>query len=89
MEDKIIIKQINGQEIEYDILFSFIAENDNKKYIAYTNYEKDENHDLICYSALYENNMVHEIKNNEAVDIINNMLKTINTGAKIRYKINE
>lgn len=87
MEDKITINQPNGQKQVYDIIFSFISKIDNKKYIAYTNYEKDANNNIICYSALYDNNKVLPVQNEDAIKVIDSMLNTISEGAKIRYKI--
>ncbi len=83
MEEKIVITNEQGKEIEYDVLLSFISEKDNKKYIAYTNYEKDEDNNLIINSALYENNKVLPIENEDAIKVIDRMINTLNEASKI------
>ena len=52
MNDKIKIKN-ELSEKEFTILFSF--EFDNHNYITYTDYEKDENGNILCFSSIYDN----------------------------------
>lgn len=43
-----------GKEIEYEILFTFESEDTNKKYIVYTNNEKDKDGMIKTYASIYE-----------------------------------
>ena len=51
MQDKILIKNDQGQEKEFDILFTFTSNDTGKDYITYTDYEKDEQGNIKCYSV--------------------------------------
>ena len=43
-----------GKETEYEILFTFESEDTNKKYIVYTNNEKDNEGMIKTYASIYE-----------------------------------
>ncbi len=43
-----------GKETEYEILFTFESEDTNKKYIVYTNNEKDKDDMIKTYASIYE-----------------------------------
>ncbi len=66
-----------GQEKEFDIIFSFSTKNDEKKYIVYTDYE-EENHFIKCYSALCKDNKIFPVDDVEEVKNIEMILKTLN-----------
>ena len=55
MQDKILIKNDQGQEKEFDILFTFTSNDTGKDYITYTDYEKDEQGNIKCYSVYKDN----------------------------------
>ncbi len=55
MDNKILIKNDNGKEIEYDILFTFESNDEKKQYVVYTKYEKDKDGNIITYSSYYYN----------------------------------
>ncbi|MBO4600641.1 MAG: DUF1292 domain-containing protein [Bacilli bacterium] len=44
----------NGKETEYEILFTFESEDTNKKYIVYTDNEKDKDGMIKTYASIYE-----------------------------------
>ena len=55
------VKDTNGKETEYEILFTFESEDTNKKYIVYTDNEKDEDDMIKTYASIYEeeNDVLH------------------------------
>lgn len=78
--EKVIVNN-NGVTKEYEILFTFFY--NDKKYITYTNYEKDEKGNLICLSSLQENEQLLPINDEKALDIIDEMLRTLTNAVKI------
>jgi uncharacterized protein YrzB (UPF0473 family) len=54
MRETIKIKNNNGESKEFDVLFTFESENTKKKYVTYTDYEKDEEGNLKCYSGYFK-----------------------------------
>lgn len=46
----------NGNEIVYDVLFTFESEETNKNYIVYTDNSRDENGNVQVYASTYEPN---------------------------------
>ncbi len=84
MKDKLTIKDKNGKECDYDILFDLDVE--NKKIITYTKYEKD-NNKIICYSSyIDEKNILTDITKEEDLKLIDITLKTLEQSSKINYK---
>lgn len=85
--EKIIYKNEQGEEKEYDILVSF--EKNDKKYVTYTAYEKDENDNIKCYSSVMNNDKLEPIEDESIYDNIEEILKTITEEAISKYKINK
>ncbi len=44
----------NGNEIIYDVLFTFESEETNKNYIVYTDNSKDEEGNIQVYASVYD-----------------------------------
>ena len=44
----------NGNEIVYDVLFTFESEETGKNYIVYTDNEKDETGNIEVYASIYD-----------------------------------
>ena len=44
----------NGNEVVYDVLFTFESEETNKNYIVYTDNSKDENGNVQVYASTYD-----------------------------------
>ena len=44
----------NGNEIEYDVLFTFESDETNKNYIVYTDNSKDEAGNIEVYASIYD-----------------------------------
>ena len=49
----------NGNEIVYDVLFTFESEETHKNYIVYTDNTKDENGNVEVYASIYDPNDPH------------------------------
>lgn len=47
------VKDKSGKEIEYEILFTFNSEKNNKDYIIFTDNDTDESGSIITYAAIY------------------------------------
>lgn len=54
IENYFIVKDKNGKETKYEILFTFESEETNKKYIVYTNNELDKDEMIKTYASIYE-----------------------------------
>lgn len=82
MENDIIqIKDKNGNEVEYNILFSFDSKNTKKHYIVYTDYNKNENEKTIIHTACWDLNSkerkLEKINTEYELSIINKFIQTI------------
>ena len=69
MNEIITIKNDLGEEKKFDVLFSFISKNNGKKYVTYTNYEKDYKGNIMCYSGFYEGDKLLPIDTEKEVII--------------------
>lgn len=54
IENYFTVKDKNGNETKYEILFTFESEETNKKYIVYTNNELDKDEMIKTYASIYE-----------------------------------
>ena len=90
MKNYLTITNENGDSKEYEILFTFESENTNKKYVTYTDYSKDEENNIICYSSiLEEDGKLSEIDTDKELKIIDEMLSTLVETTKLKYKNEE
>ena len=86
MDNYITIKNDKNEEKEFEILFSFESDNTNKKYITYTDYSKDDNGNIICYSSiLEEDGKLSKIDTEPELKIIDEMLNTLVETTKWKY----
>ena len=46
----------NGNEVVYDVLFTFESDETNKNYIVYTDNKKDETGNVEVYASIYDPN---------------------------------
>ena len=88
MENKIKIKNADGTEQEYDILFSFDSKNTFKKYIVYTNLKK-ENNIITCYSGMLDGGKILPVTTEAELKIIEEMLNTLTYKTKTKYNLIE
>lgn len=86
MNDKIKIKN-ELSEKEFTILFSF--EFDNHNYITYTDYEKDENGNILCFSSIYDDDKLMPVNDEKALDMIDEILNHMVEETKNKFIIEE
>lgn len=85
MDEILTIKNDLGEEKEFDILFTFESEKNNKKYVTYTDYSKDENNNIICYSGYYEEENLLPVTDEDDLKFIDNLLNTLTEETRIKY----
>lgn len=70
-----------GEEVEYDVLFTFQSEETNKDYIVYTDNTKDSEGNIQVYASIYfpneEETRLEAIETEKEWKIIETILKTI------------
>lgn len=89
MDNKIKITNNKGETKEFDLLFSFDSKNTGKTYVTYTDYQKDEQGNIKCYSSELDGEKANPVTTQEELDTIDEFLKTIENGIKEKYKRNE
>ena len=71
----------NGNEIIYDVLFTFESEETHKNYIVYTDNTKDENGNVEVYASIYYPDDPHSkleaIKTDKEWKVIETILETL------------
>ncbi len=86
MKDYLTIKNDQGEEKEYEILLSFDSDDTGEKYVTYTDYTKDEDGAIICYSSiLEEDGSLKEITDDKAKETINEFINTLIETTNMRY----
>lgn len=85
MEEKLIIKNDNNEEKEFDILFTFESEDTKKKYVTYTDYSKDYKGKIKCWSSYYEGNELKPVETENELKIIDSMLRTLSKSTELKY----
>lgn len=70
-----------GNEIVYDVLFTFESEETNKNYIVYTDQSKDENGNIQVYASIYDpndpNSKLEAITTEKEWKVIETILETL------------
>ena len=91
MEEKMTfkIKNDEGKEIEYEVLFTFDSEETNKSYMVYTDGTKDEKGNVKVYASIYtpgieetELSPIETEKEWKIIETILNELQEQNKGEK-------
>ena len=81
MNSNKIIAEIDGQRMEFDIYFTFICNQTNKGYIAYTDHSLDEQGNENLLVSSYDPNVgfdkLGEIETQEEWDLINSVIEKI------------
>ena len=71
----------NGNEVVYDVLFTFESEETNKNYIVYTDNSKDESGNIEVYASVYypdeENSRLEAIETDKEWKTIETILETL------------
>jgi len=80
----------NGNEVVYDVLFTFESEETNKNYIVYTDNTRDEEGNVEVYASIYDpedpNSKLEAIKTDKEWKVIETILDTLQE--EIRNKKN-
>lgn len=80
-ENSFTMKDENGKEIKYDVLFTFQMEETNKDYIVYTDNTKDKEGNIQVYASVYKNEdgkmNLEAIETDNEWKTIETILKTI------------
>ena len=70
-----------GNEIVYDVLFTFESEETNKNYIVYTDQSKDEKGNIQVYASIYDpenpNSKLEPIETEKEWKVIETILETL------------
>ena len=81
----------NGNEVVYDVLFTFESEETNKNYIVYTDNERDETGNIQVYASIYypedHNSKLEAIKTEKEWKVIETILDTLQE--EVRNKMNK
>ncbi len=89
MSEKLTISNTSGKSKELDILFTFESRSTKKKYVTYTDYSKDSDGSINCWSSILENGKLISIETEEELQWINKILETIMVSTKLKYRINQ
>ena len=76
----------NGNEVVYDVLFTFESDETGKNYICYTDNKKDETGNIEVYASIYypeeENNRLEAIKTEKEWKVIETILESLQEEVK-------
>lgn len=82
-----------GNEIVYDVLFTFESEETNKNYIVYTDNTKDEAGNIQVYASIYnpkeENSKLEAIETEKEWKVIETILDTLQEEVRKQANNNE
>lgn len=83
----------NGNEVEYDVLFTFESEETNKNYIVYTDQTKDGAGNIQVYASIYDpndpNSKLEPITTDKEWKVIETILSTLQEEIKKKQESNE
>ena len=83
----------NGNEVVYDVLFTFESEETNKNYIVYTDNSKDENGNVQVYASTYDpedpKGKLEAIETDKEWKVIETILDTLQEEMKKQTENNE
>lgn len=54
MNNKIVVINEKGKEVEYEVLFTFESDETNRNYIVYTDNKSDKKGNTKVYASIYE-----------------------------------
>lgn len=84
--NKFVMIDENGQEREYDVLFTFESEETNKNYIAYTDNTIDETGNVEVYASIYNpgdpQTKLEPIESEKEWKVIETILETLQEEVK-------
>ena len=81
----------NGNEVVYDVLFTFESDETKKNYIVYTDNERDETGNIQVYASIYypedPHSKLEAIKTEKEWKVIETILETLQE--EVRNKMNK
>lgn len=81
MNNNKLIAEVDGQRMEFDILFTFICNQTNKGYVAYTDHTLDEQGNETINVSTYDPSVgfeeLGEVSTQEEWDLINSVIDKI------------
>ena len=75
MDNVITLTLADGTTKDFDIILEFYK--DKKRFVSYTDYEKDADGNLKCYSSILEDGKTIPIQDPKELEMIDKLLKTI------------
>ena len=73
-KNMIIAKDENGKDTEYEVLFEFYDEANNKNYVGYTDNKTDEFDNILVYASIFDptgkDKTLYPIETDEEWDVI-------------------
>ena len=83
----------NGNEIIYDVLFTFESDETKKNYIVYTDNSKDENGQIQVYASIYDpedpKSKLEAITTDKEWKVIETILETLQEEVRKKKENNE
>lgn len=83
----------NGNEIVYDVLFTFESDETKKNYIVYTDNSKDENGQIQVYASIYDpedpKSKLEAITTDKEWKVIETILETLQEEVRKKKENNE
>lgn len=89
MKEKLTISASNGEIKKMNILFTFESKQTKKKYVTYTDFSKDQEGNINCWSSILEGEKLISIETEEEFEWINKILQTIMVSTKVKYRMKE
>ena len=81
MNNNKLIRDLNGQRMEFDIYFTFVSYQTNRGYIAYTDHTLNEQGREIIHIGAYDPNVgfdqLVEVESQEEKDLVYNVIDQI------------
>ena len=81
MNNNKLIAEVNGQRMEFDIYFTFVCNQTNKGYLAYTDHSLDEQGNENLQVSTFDPNVgfeeLGEVQTQEEWDLINSVIEKI------------
>ena len=91
-KNSFIMKDENGKETKYDVLFTFESEETGKNYIAYTDNSIDETGKIEVYASIYDpsnpNSKLEPIETDKEWKVIETILETLQEEVKAQMNKN-
>lgn len=86
--NNIKIQNNKGLEEEYEIIFDYTTKQNHTHYIVYTDFARDENNIIKCYSSIIdETGRLSKITDEEQINFIESTLQSLADMSHLKYQI--